>query len=298
MAEKDNEQIQYDKISKRHKSLVENEIKEMKDQGVDYELNYKVAFATWMEIRRARGAITQTLLSPEQIKESLIKEETEKKLNNREIDLLANLTTLCTVNNGLIFWTQDLKSKRSLVAMQTRTLERMRNYTGHIVDQDSYSKWGNAQVLYTFNDFLLNYLKNGPPKSDNLGDHFANHDKPHIFLDGISIKELKDRTEDQNRIVVFAAAASSGVLEAGIFAHYMNKVLKIPTTVDPVFFDNSFSDADVRVMNRWKPRQTPIVIPIDDRVLGTGYSPRMAKLGAREKYGKRRLEISPKMRSR
>lgn len=137
--------------------MVTNEIKELRENGIDYELNYKVAFGTWLEIRRARGAIMQTVLTPEELKESFIKERVKVKLTNNEIDRLANLTTLATVNNGFIFWTKDLASKNSLVGMQTKVLERMRAYTGQVVDQDSYSKFGNAQVLYTFNDFFIKF---------------------------------------------------------------------------------------------------------------------------------------------
>ncbi len=290
------QQIQYDQITDRHRSTMLNEIKELKDRGIDFELNYKVAFTTWLEIRRARGAIMQTVLSPEELAGNFIEERVDRKLSDDEIDRLANLTTLAAVNNGVIFWTRNLDRRSKLIEMQTMVLERMKNYTKQVVDQDSYSRYGNAQVMYTFNSFLIPYFENGAPQTDNLGEHFP-FDGVHTFLEGISVHELRQKTEDKRKIVVLAAAASSGVLEAGIFAHYMNTELKIPTTVDPVFFNGGYKDVRVHVMNRVTPRQEALVIPLDDRVVGSGYSPRMAREGAKEKYGSHSLIMSPRMAS-
>jgi hypothetical protein len=296
MSEEDaqQQQIQYEQFTDRHESTMVNEIKELKEAGVDFELNYKVAFTAWLEIRRARGAIMQSVLSPEQLEGEFVKERTERKLNDDEMDRLANLTTLAAVNNGVIFWTRNLDRKNQLIEMQTKILEKMREFTGEVEEPDSYSRFGNAQVMYTFNNFLIPYFKDGAPQTDNLGEHFPLHG-PHTFLDGISVEQLRQETEDKRKIVVLAPAASSGVLEAGIFAHYMNTELKIPTTVDPVFFNKYHEEA--KVMNRTMPQQETVVIPLDDRILGSGYSPKMAREAAKEKYGSDSLVMSPRMAS-
>jgi len=295
MAEKTQQKIKYEGFTARHELIMQNEIKKMKEEGVDFEFNYKVAFTTWLEIRRARGMIMQAILNNEDLERSYIKQRTGRKLTQDEIDRLCNLVTLATMNCGVLFWTRDLGKKNKLLEMHTTVLEKMRTLTGEVEDQDEYSRFGNAQVMYTFNSFLIPYFKQGAPQSDNLGDHFPFHGV-HTFLDNISIEKLKKETEVGNTIVVLAAAASSGVLEAGIFAHYMSTELGIPTTVDPVFFSKGYEGIDARVMNRVMPRQKTVVIPLDDRVLGSGYSPRQAREAAKEKYDKRYLVMSRKMR--
>lgn len=291
----DKAKIKYDKFSERHGSTFKHEITEMKEKGIDFELNYKVAFTTWQEIRRARGMIMQSLLSDEAISQSFVKERTERRLSQAEIDRLCNLVTLAAMNCGVLFWTRDLNKRNELLKMHTTVLEKMTALTGEVRDPDSYSKFGNAQVMYTFNGFLVPYFEKGPPKTDVLGEHFPFGGSGHTFLDDISISKLKKQTEKGNTIVVLAAAASSGVLEAGIFAHYMTAVLGIPTTVDPTFFTNSYGKNELRVMSRVMPNQKTIVIPMDDRILGSGYSPRQSKLAATEKYGKQQLVMSPHM---
>ena len=284
--------ISYEDITERHESTLTHEIQELKDKGVDFELNYKVAFTTWLEIRRARGMIMQSTTNDETLKKCYIEERVETKLNNDQIDRLANLVTLSATNCGVLFWTRDLTERNRLLSVHTEVLKKMKAITGGVSDQDSYSAYGNAQVMYTFNSFLAPYFESGPPKSDNLGDHFP-FVGPHPFLDRLSISKLRGLTREKGAIVIFAAAASSGVLEAGIFAHYMSTVLKIPTTVDPVFFLRWMDHPPI--MSSVKPHQEVVVIPFDDQILGSGFSPRMAREAATTKYGKVKLRMSPRM---
>jgi hypothetical protein len=287
--------ITYQGFTERHQFIMTNEIEKMKNAGIDYELNYKVAFTTWAEIRRARGMIMQSVLSKEDLKREYVEQNVERKLNPDEIDRLCNLTTLATLNCGVLFWTRGLDQKNKLLEANTRVLEKMRELTGEVNDPDEYSRFGNAQVMYTFNDFLLSYYKTGTPKTDNLGEHFQAGGESHTFLDGISISDLKNKAKDGRTIVVLTAAASSGVIEAGIFAHYMNTMLSIPTTVDPVFFTKGY-EKQKNIMNRVVPGQRVISIPMDDRLVGSGYSPKMAKEAAREKYGNENLIMSRRMK--
>lgn len=272
-------------------------IKKMTENGVDFKERYKVSFKTLLEVRKARGAIMQSVLKESQLSEGFMRESVQRKLDRSEIDKLTNLTTLAVINNGMIFWCRKLNLSEPVVKMQEKVLTLMSSFTSHILNENSFSSYANPYVMSTPIEYLKRYQEEGVPKTDNLGEHFAWHSKPHIFLDKISIDDLRNKTLDQGRIVVLAAAASSGTLEAGIFAHYMNKELKIPTTVDPVFFNNHHSSSiRAGVMNSIMPRQPAIVIPLDDEILGSGYSPARTKQIAIEKYGDRSLVMSEKMK--
>lgn len=294
--------ITYDGYTNQHGDLIQYKIDQLRKNGIEFELNYKVAFTTWMEIRRARGAIVQSISNQSDLEKSPITDKLDKKLTDDEIDRLCHLTSLASLSCGVLFWTRGLTKENKLLESHTAVLKKMRNLTGKIMDPDAYSRYGTAIVMSTFNTFLMSYFENGVPSSDNLGEHFRQGEKrdfmgskPHILLDTISVSALKNKTADGNTIVVLAAAASSGVLEAGIFAHYMNTQLGIPTTVDPVFFAKGDKGAPTRIISSVLPHQNILVIPLDDRVLGTGYSPRQAREAAREKYGSSRLVMSPKM---
>ena len=279
-----NETYKWPEFSKRHGWSIELEISKLKDEGVEHQLNYRIAYATWMEIRKARGIIIQSLLNKNELKEENINEVVPTKLSQEETDRLVNLTTLAVMNNGDLFWKKDLKEDDPQVLLQAQILEVMRDYTNQIKDPDSYSRWGNAQVFDTFNDMLISFYKNGVSKSDNLGEHFR-WMGPHPQLDGVSLQSIREKIGADPKIMVVLAAASSGALEAGIFASYMNNILKIPTSVDPIFFSKGRSGKEEVVFNRTMPNRKCIVIPMDDQVVGRGYSIQMAVNGARAKYG-------------
>lgn len=291
--------IQYNEFPRRHKSIIEDEINEFKEKGINFSLNYHVAFTTWQEMRRARGMVVQSLANKERIEEEYryTNDKVEQKLSSNEIDRLCNLVTLASLNNGVLFWTKELKPDNKLLRMHTKVLENIREMSAQVQNPDKYSRFGNAQVMYTLSEWVINYFEQGVSKSDNLGDHFANCGKPHVFMDGISINSLKDEIKlNPSKIIVLAAAVSSGVLEAGIFAHYMSQKLKLPTTVDPVFFSKSHSGREpINVINSILPVQNRIVIPLDDRVYSKGFSASQSKEGAERKYGGNSLIVSKKM---
>jgi hypothetical protein len=274
-------------ISNTDKVLIRKDLNIFESSGLFWESQYRILHATWKEIRRARGAIIRSVLTDDELDTLDIPHRPTRYLNDEEIDRLTHLTTLAAITNGALFWTKDIqkRDKLRLRTLHSTTLQRMACYTAHIHTSEDYSRYNSLNILNTFAEPTSKYFISGIPASDNLGIHYFCKNKPHRYLDTISIASIKKRIQDEHSIVVLAAAASSGVLQAGVIAHYMTHMLNIPTTVDPIFFQKDTGDTQKpHTMNSTSPQQRVLVIPFDDQIAGTGFSSTMIFEAVHKKY--------------
>lgn len=220
-------------------------------------------------------------------------------------DQTALITKARTValTNGALFWKKEIKPGDPEKKLLDDKIWEIGEITNALLapedrKKNSGSRHGIDNVLTTFSGFVDRYHKTKAEgkeiESDNLGDHFAKLEtydpekpprwRPHQFLEGISIAELRKKaSQNPEGTVVLVAAASSGLVEAGIIAHYMNEELHIPTTIDPVFITKKTHKHGMR--QGWVVDDPLAVIPIDDRDAFTGYSVVEAYFAAVDKYG-------------
>ena len=274
---------------------IRTELNLFESRNLHWEEQYHILYATWKEIRRARGAIIRSVLTEDELDRLHIPHSPTRYLDNEEIDRLTHITTLAAMTNGALFWTKDIQSQWRLRSLHRSTLERMASFTEHMNAYEEYSRYQSHTILNKFAEPVSKYFVSGIPPSDNLGIHYFCNKHTHRYLDGISIASLRKRVQEEQRIIVLAAAASSGVLQAGVIAHYMTHMLNIPTTVDPIFFQKGIGDTQKpHTMNSISPEQNVLIIPFDDQIAGTGFSSTMIFEAVHKKYGTESILLSDK----
>ena len=279
---------------------------ELLAKGIDYSAQLKAGFHGIQALRQLRGNLlyrigayhdpdgsktaefltsnSRTFASADKFRRSY--KDTDFSKHQTHINAICVTAKEIATKAGELFWnpklTFDSPEYNGFIAYLNQALSNSQ------CNVNPHAKFQNAEIISEWGFYIGKTHREGFSQSDNLGKQVLfGEEGPSYFLDGISIKQLRGEGK-----IILAAAASGGLVEGGIIAHYMNNVLGIETDVDPIFLSK---DMPVAFMSSKEPEGLPAVIPYDDSSIGSGYSAAMIMKGVLDKYSPSLIIANDKM---
>ncbi len=239
----------------------------------DYADNFFGVLSSLYLLRRMRGRLCEKY--------------DDNSLTQSDIDINCTLSAKIGTNAGHLLWQPSFTSPDECVRDLEDSLAEGYALAGH---HRPFSIYYDSSILDTWFFYPQHYSLH---KNEDLGVCFSIESNdgylseiPHRYLSGIHVSRLKSYCSSGP--IVFAAAASSGVIEAGIVASYLGHVHDISAEIYPLFFSDS-QDISQLMMHSTLPSEYSVVIPFDDSKIGSGYSSAKIVRGVLQKYPHERI---------
>lgn len=225
-----------------------NEIIKIREKyGLDYRANNIMLQNAIEEIRRVRGIVVASFTT-DPLVQAVAKIHplpANERLTLEDINPLFQHVAHFAEKIGKLYWDPQLTRNIESGNVQKEDVETLFKEKGSIVkktapidDPNQYQQY-NIDITKTL-DYVFKWNQDTrpiPEKLSALGDDLGDHFGQHRYLKGIDINQLRTFTDQsQENVIVLVANASSGIIEAGIVAYYMNTFLHIPTVIDPIIF--------------------------------------------------------------
>ncbi len=216
--------------------------------GLDYSANNIMLQNAIEEIRRVRGIVVASFTTDPLVQavEKIHPLPANERLTLDEINPLFQHVAHFAEKIGKLYWdpqlTRNIESgnvQKEDVEPLFREKDSIVKKTAPIEDPNPYKQYSN-DIVRTL-DYVFKWNQDArpiPEKLSALGNDLGDHFGQHHYLKGIDINRLRTFTDQsQENVIVLVANASSGIIEAGIVAYYMNTFLHIPTVIDPIIFN-------------------------------------------------------------
>ncbi|HAU65754.1 MAG: hypothetical protein UT30_C0009G0017 [Candidatus Uhrbacteria bacterium GW2011_GWF2_39_13] len=218
--------------------------------GLDYSANNIMLQNAIQDIRRVRGIVVASFITDPLVQavEKIHPLPINERLALDDINPLFQHVAHFAEKIGGLYWDPQLTRNIESGNLQKEDMEPLFREKDSIVkktapieDPNLYQEYSN-DIVSTL-DYVFKWNQDTrpiPEKLLSLGNDLGDHFGQHSYLKGIDINQLRTFTDQsQGNVIVLVANASSGIIEAGIVAYYMNTFLHIPTVIDPIIFSKS-----------------------------------------------------------